>query len=350
MMKKLLSGLLAGMMLMATTLVGCNTDSTNSSENSATGDAGKGSGSVIKIICPYGVGGTADAIARRYALVAGRLYPDYQFIVENKTGGDGFAAATYYAELDPSTTELLIFGHGVAYRHDIGKKYNTEEVPFDVEQIRPVASIDDRTWILYTKKGVTFEEILEKAKTSGIKMSGGNPLSDPHLALGSLMARENGKVMVVPYDGGANQKKGLVDGEVDVFVGTTQAAQEDVEAGILDPVLAFSDKTFDGFVSPAGAISVPGIAGTGVHPALTASVDHMGSILPAGGFIASRTGADQAWIDQVVEISKAVWNDPEYSDWISEILLNRFEVYDQDAVEFSKTAREKAMTAFETLK
>ena len=54
-------------------------------------------------------------------------------------------------------------------------------------------------------------------------MSGGNPLSDPHLALGSLIAQEGGKTMVVPYDGGAAQKKGLTDGEVDVFVGTTQA-------------------------------------------------------------------------------------------------------------------------------
>ncbi|MFR6333327.1 MAG: hypothetical protein ACLUOI_34175 [Eisenbergiella sp.] len=36
----------------------------------------------VKIICPYGVGGTADAIARKYALVAGKVHPEYNFIVE----------------------------------------------------------------------------------------------------------------------------------------------------------------------------------------------------------------------------------------------------------------------------
>ena len=64
----------------------------------------------------------------------------------------------------------------------------------------------------------------------------GGVLIDPHLALGSLMTQMGGKVMVVPYDGGAAQKKGLTDGEVDVFVGTTQAAQDEVEAGTLPAI------------------------------------------------------------------------------------------------------------------
>ena len=102
--------------------------------------------------------------------------------------------------------------------------------------------------------------------------------------------------MTVPYDGGAAQKKGLTDGEVDVFVGTTQAAIEDVEAGTITPILAFSETAFEGFNGPDGAITVPGVAGDGMAPELDASKDYTGSILPSGGFIAVRTGADQAWI------------------------------------------------------
>ena len=77
----------------------------------------------------------------------------------------------------------------------------------------PIGTIDDRTWIVYTTPDQTLASILEKAKNGGIKMSGGNPLSDCHLSWGSLIAMEGGKVSVVPYDGGANQKKGLTDGE-----------------------------------------------------------------------------------------------------------------------------------------
>lgn len=315
----------------------------------ADGQAAGGSGETIKIICPYGVGGTADAIARKYALVAGKVHPEYNFIVENMTGGDGFSAANWYTDQDPSTKDLLVFGFGVAYRHDLGKQYQTEVVDFDRNDIYPVADIDDRTWIMYGKPGTTLADILEKSKNGGVKMSGGNPLSDPHLALGSLIAQEGGKVMVVPYDGGAAQKKGLTDGEVDVFVGTTQAGQEDVEAGTMIPVLAFSDRKFEGFVGPDGPIEVPGVAGDVKDPALDPAKDYTGSILPGGGFIAVRTGADQAWIDEVAQISKDVWADPEYSDWISEILLNKYEVYDKDAKAFLDEACAKAVAAFETL-
>ena len=361
MKKRLLAGAL--ILSMAAALVGCGGGAQTSGSTTAAPAAkteaaaadttaaagGSGSGETVKIICPYGVGGTADAIARKYALVAGKVHPEYNFIVENMTGGDGFSAANYYTDLDPSTKELLVYGYGVAYRHDLGKKYQTEVVDFDRADIYPVAAVDDRTWIMYAAPGATLADLIEKSKTTGLKMSGGNPLSDPHLALGSLIAQEGGKVMVVPYDGGAAQKKGLTDGEVDVFVGTTQAAMEDVEAGTMIPVLAFNDKAFEGFKTPDGPVTVPAIAGDAKDPALDASKDYTGSILAAGGFIATRTGADQAWIDTITQVSKDVWADPEYSDWISEIMLNKYEAYDKDAAAHLEEACTKAVAAFDTL-
>lgn len=304
----------------------------------------------IKIICPYGVGGTADAIARKFAEVANKLHPEYNFIVEQKTGGDGFAAAQFYTEEKASKKDLLVYGYGVAYRHDIGKKYGTELVDFDRSKIYPVASVDDRTWILYALPGTTLADVLEKAKNGGIKMSGGNPLSDPHLALGSLIAQEGGTVKVVPYDGGAAQKKGLIDKEVDVFVGSTQVAQQEVEAGTLVPILAFSDKPFNGFVAPSGKITVPSIAGSAKAVELNAANDYSGSILAAGGFIAVHKGAKQDWIDSVKKVAQDVWASKEYSEWIDSILLNNFQVYDKDAASFLETASKNAIAAYEKLK
>ncbi|ONI38622.1 hypothetical protein AN639_07535 [Candidatus Epulonipiscium fishelsonii] len=339
------------MSVMSLSLAGCggteetSTSSSTSKSNSSNDDSG-----TIKIICPYGVGGTADLIARKYALVAGDLFPDKNFIVENKTGGDGFAAATYYTELDESTTDLLIYGFGVIYRHDLGVEYGTEIVDFDRSKITPVGLIDDRTWILYAEPGDTVEKMLAQSKDSNIKMSGGNPLSDPHLALGSLIAEEGGNLMVVPYDGGASQKKALTDGEVDVFVGTTQAASEEVEAGTLIPLLAFSETSFDGFTGPDGnKMEVPSVAGEDKHPALNANVDYAQYILPAGGFIATRTGASEEWIKEIEDITKAVWASPEYSDWIAEIMLNQKEAYGADAVSYLEDGALIAKKAFETL-
>lgn len=354
MKKRILSMVLAGVMALGLAACGSSGSATGTGTTAAAGSEAaskaSGSGEVVKIICPYGVGGTADIIARKYAQVASELHPEYNFIVEQQTGGDGFAAATEFTQEDPSEKDLLIFGYGVAYRHDLGKKYQTEVVDFDRSKIKPLATIDDRTWILYAKTGTTLADVLEKAKAGGVKMSGGNPLSDPHLAFGSLIAQEGGKVMVVPYDGGAAQKKGLTDGEVDVFVGTTQAAMDDVEAGNLTPILAFSDKKFEGFKDPDGKeIEVPTVAGDAKAPELDAAKDYSGSILPAGGYVATHEGADQAWCDEVEQISKDVWASEDYSGFIESIMLNKYECYGDDAQAHLEEACKKAISAFETL-
>ena len=304
----------------------------------------------VKIICPYGAGGVADLVTREYAKATNTVQSDYNFIVENLTGGDGFVANATFSEEDPSTMDLLVMGYGVCYRVDAAAKYDTEEVDFDLTKNVPFCTIDDRTWIMFGAPGTTLADVLAKAKDGGIKMSGGNPLSDPHLALGTLILAEGGKVQPIPYDGGAEQKKGLTDGEVDVFVGGSPVTKADVEAGTLVPLLAFSDKPFEGFVGPDGnAISVPCICGEGKAPELNADNDYSASILAGGGGLATHEGCDPAFRDAMTEIAKQVWADEEFSGWVESSLLNNFQKYGDDAVNFYTEAREKAMNAYAIL-
>ena len=322
------SGILAGC---AASNAGSTSTAASTAGSTAASEVPSNGGETIKIICPYGVGGTADIVARKYGQVANQTQKKYNFIVENMTGGDGFAAATYFADDSTSVAkELLVFGYGVCYRHDLGKEFGTEEVDFDRDAMYPIGTIDDRTWIVYTTPDQTLASILEKAKNGGIKMSGGN-------------------VSVVPYDGGANQKKGLTDGEVDVFVGTTQAAKDEVEAGTLIPILAMNDRAFEGFVTPSGPITVPTCAGDSKAPELNPANDYESCILPAGGVLAAHKGADQTFIDEMIEITKDVWNEPEFNEWIASILLNRFEVYGDEAEAFINEACEKAINAYKNL-
>ena len=312
-------------------------------------DTPSNGGVPVKIICGYGAGGTADLVARMYGQVANRIQSKYNFTVENMTGGDGFTAATFFSKEDPSAMDLLVYGYGVIYRHDLGKQFATEEVDFDRNKMDPIGIVDDRTWILYTTPDQTLASILDKAKSGGIKMSGGNPLSDCHLEFGSLIKLIGGNVMVVPYDGGAAQKKGLLDGGVDVFVGTTQAAIEDVEAGTLIPILAFSDVPFEGFVGPDGPIDVPTVAGPTKASELDTSIDFSGCILSAGGSLATHRGADEAFIADMEQIMKDVWNEAEFNGWISSQMLNHFEIYGDECEAFMNAAAKKAITAYGTL-
>jgi len=357
-MKKRLLSLVMATAMSAALFVGCggatgataSTDSAETQEESSEEEVSNG-GETVKIICGYGAGGTADLGARTYAKTANSIQSDYNFVVENMTGGDGFAAATFFADEDANTKDLLVFGYGLCYRHDLGKTYGTEEVDFDRTAMKPVGTVDDRTWILYTTPDQSLESILAKAKSEGIKMSGGNPLSDCHLELGSLIALEGGKVTVVSgYDGGAEQKQGLVNGEVDVFVGTTQAAQDEVEAGTLIPILAFSDTAFEGFTTPDGAITVPTVVGDAKAPELDASIDFSSCILPAGGTLACHEGCDDEFYNDMTEIMKQVWESEDYYGWIESVMLNNFQLYGDDAQAFMDEACEKALKAYDNLK
>ena len=345
-MKKRILALLAAM-AMSLSLVACGGgDKPATNGDAPATEPAKPGTETVKIICGYGVGGTADLIARTFAQAANENQSKYNFIVENVLGGDGFAAATQFADLDPSEKQLLIFGYGLCFRHDLGKEYGTEIVEFDRYDMYPLGTVDDRSTIVYTTPGTTLADIIEKAQNGGIKMSGGNPLSDYHLMLGSLCEMIGGKVQVVPYDGGANQKKGLTDGEVDVFVGTTQAGVEEVEAGTLVPVLALTDRAFEGFKTPDGAITVPSIAGDGKAAELPADVDFDACILPSGGTLACRKGAPQEFIDEMIQIIKDVWNNETYYGWIESVMLNRFELYGDEAQAYYDAACEKSKAAF----
>ena len=147
----------------------------------------------------------------------------------------------------------------------------------------------------------------------------------------------------------AEEGQGLTDGEVDVFVGTTQAAKDEVEAGTLIPILAMNDRAFEGFVTPSGPITVPTCAGDSKAPELNPANDYESCILPAGGVLAAHKGADQTFIDEMIEITKDVWNEPEFNEWIASILLNRFEVYGDEAEAFINEACEKSINAYKNL-
>ena len=113
--------------------------------------------------------------------------------------------------------------------------------------------------------------------------------------------------------------------------------------------MAFSDKPFKGFKTPKGDIVVPTVTGEAKAPELKADVDFSGCILPAGGTLAVHAGAPEKFFNDMTEIMKKVWNDENYYGWIEKVMLNRFEVYGDDAAAFIDEACRKSLEAFGTL-
>ena len=83
--KKLMAMLMAGSLLLAG-LTGCG--GANAKGGNAAADAADYPNGPVTIICPWGVGGGADVIARKISEVA-KNYFDQPIIVENHTGASG---------------------------------------------------------------------------------------------------------------------------------------------------------------------------------------------------------------------------------------------------------------------
>lgn len=77
------SGILAGC---AASNAGSTSAAASTAGSTAASEEPSNGGETIKIICPYGVGGTADIVARKYGQVANQTQKKYNFIVENMTG------------------------------------------------------------------------------------------------------------------------------------------------------------------------------------------------------------------------------------------------------------------------
>ena len=114
-MKKRLAFLLA-LALMLTALTACGgktetgtspADSSNGSQTQASGDSSNYPSKTVTIICPWGVGGGADTIARKITQVAEKYF-DQPIIVENHTGASGTIGMgdSYAAEPDGYTLAI----------------------------------------------------------------------------------------------------------------------------------------------------------------------------------------------------------------------------------------------------
>ncbi|MCG8485774.1 MAG: hypothetical protein MJA31_20880 [Clostridia bacterium] len=330
-MKKILMLLLV--MAMVFSLAACGNDAPaseqedNGSSSEETGESLAFFDETIKIIMPYGAGGTSDAVARKFAEVASK-YTGKPLVVENLTGGDGIVAATEFGKEPADTKKIMYTSYGQYYAKAI-----RANIPFETEDFTPVGVVDDRSWILYVKSGTfaDLNEIIEESKSRVVTLSGGGVGADAHLAFCGLINTAGGQSKLLSYEGGGEQKAALLKGEADVFVGTSQICYDEVMNGDVIPVACFTNKDYEGFEG----IVVPNVADMGYE----------GNVIVGGGMLSVRTGADEATIEDVEALIKLVWEDEEYTDWIASIGLNDVQLYDYYLDAYIDSALENAVSA-----
>lgn len=190
----------------------------------------------IRMLVPFAPGGAVDTTARVLAQ-AMQQRVNWQFVIENRPGGNGFIATTAVAKSAPDGYTLLMAHTGeFAVNPAL-----FDNVPYDLERdFEAITMVSDSPMLyLATAKAPfnTFQELVAqaKAKPGAISFGSAGNGSINHLA-GEWLAQAAGiQLLHVPYKGGAPAATATVAGDtMAMWSGSSNAPQ--IKAGRLRPL------------------------------------------------------------------------------------------------------------------
>lgn len=290
----------------------------------------------VKIIIPYGAGGTHDVVARKFAEV-GSKYTKAPIVCVQEIGGDGLVAAINFTTKKPNVRELLTTSYGLWYQ----KIVKGDAIQLDLSKIHPIGTFDDRSYLLYVRAESpyqTLEDLIAESKKREVVLSAGAVGADAHLCFGGLINLAGGKSRIASYEGGAQQIQALLNGEVDCFVGTSQVGKQYLELGQVRAITTFKDFDFTGFKDELGIV-VPNVADAG-YPQ---------SAITGGGMLSVVTGTKASYVQDVEDLIKKVWADPAFTEFTTDIGLNIFAIYGDELAKHIETAAENATLSARSL-
>jgi tripartite-type tricarboxylate transporter receptor subunit TctC len=212
----------------------------------------------IRIIVPYGPGGTGDVIAR---FVGKRLAGDLKqsVIIENKAGAAGSIGANYVAHAEADGYTLLL-----AYTSEMvinpliqkGVAYNV------TRDFAPIALAGSTPLLLVANPSVPAKNMddlvkLAREKPNTVTYATAGTGSPADIA-GALLAKDAGiKILPVPYKGGSQAVTDTVSGVVNIYFSGMPPAVPFVKSGKLTALGVTSTK-------PSPALpDVPALAAQG---------------------------------------------------------------------------------------
>jgi tripartite-type tricarboxylate transporter receptor subunit TctC len=186
----------------------------------------------IRVLVPFAPGGAVDTTARVLAQ-AMQQRVNWQFVVENRPGGNGFIATTAVAKA-PADGYTLLMAHTGEFAVNPALFDN---VPYELERdFAPITMVSDAPMLYLAKAQAPFNNFRElvaaaKAKPGSITFGSAGNGSINHLA-GEWLAQAAGIQLVhVPYKGGAPAAAAVAAGDVDFGVMAVPGAMPHMKSG-----------------------------------------------------------------------------------------------------------------------
>jgi tripartite-type tricarboxylate transporter receptor subunit TctC len=187
----------------------------------------------IKVIVPYGAGGTSDAIARLLAPSMSQLLGQ-QLVIENRSGAGGTVGTAQVAKsaADGYTVLITLSSHAIN-----PGLYRT--LPFDTEKdLRTVTLLATGPQVLAVHPGVPATNLREylawaKADPRNAAYASGGQGTPGHLAAELLGSMAQTKLQHIPYRSGGAAVSDVLGGQVPAVWVTAIAAIPHIKSGKL---------------------------------------------------------------------------------------------------------------------
>jgi tripartite-type tricarboxylate transporter receptor subunit TctC len=186
----------------------------------------------IRMLVPFAPGGAVDTTARVLAQAMQQRL-NWQFVIENRPGGNGFIATTAVKSAAPDGYTLLMAHTGeFAVNPAL-----FDDVPYELERdFMPITMVSDAPMLYLATANAPFNSFQElvsvaKAKPGAISFGSAGNGSINHLA-GEWLAQAAGiKLLHVPYKGGAPAAAAVAAGDVHFGVMAVPGAMPHIKSG-----------------------------------------------------------------------------------------------------------------------
>jgi len=186
----------------------------------------------IRILVPYAPGGAVDTTSRVLGLALQQRV-NWQFVVENRPGGNGFIAVTAAAKSPADGYTLLMASNG---EFSVNPAL-FDNVPYELERdFMPITMVTDSPMLFLANANAPFNNFAEllaqaKAKPGAITYGTAGNGSINHLA-GEWFAQAAGiQLQHIPYKGGAPAAAAVAAGDVHFGVTAAPGAIAHIKSG-----------------------------------------------------------------------------------------------------------------------
>ena len=219
----------------------------------------------VKIVVPFGAGGTTDVVARLLGQKLGELWGQ-PVVIENRTGAGGNIGADAVAKATPDGYTLLMASGSIL----TANPYMYKSLPFDaVRDFVPITNVASGPQVVTVGPESRFKDLREliafaKANPKQLTFGSAGIGTQTHLAAENFAYTANVDMVHVPYKGETFAMTDLMGGQIQMVTPNLGAAINLIKEGKLRALAVTSRERMPQLPDvPAASETLPGFENAG---------------------------------------------------------------------------------------